>query len=617
MYSEIENLNGNEYRIMPKNFASVTVAAPDLDNTYVMRIAKEGYQAEGFARFPDEPVKYYGDGIDLLQRSKVDSKQALIGKNGGSYLAQYIIREDDGVFLAMAWTTGVMTAYKEKDDPENTAYRVEFNLDYEDSESGGEFSTRIPANDTLLLPSVYILPYDGNTDDGANIFKAWFRDCKMIPYIRDNEELPYVQTDGDLGGPEKATDIGIESVKWEYGWWSGVRFSNPENGLILEGSWTALGEGKASPAKTPESLAEYGQKLNEYGLNFATYLLLHDTIGYDGNPTDEYSVFNSKTHPEWFTNQSTGSGGNFADLGNVECVEYLKKNIESFLKNCNVDQWRTDFHPIATTSGNENRHDAYGTDVAYWCTLGFVDIVQHLYDNVEGFKYESCSGGGQNKDLYLAQYASFFNCDDAANYLSVRASFYDSSYVIHPSQLQAPCNPDAANPNIEAYFCPVVPEPEVADGDEYDFCESMIHMGCRSTILGSPHWGSWTGKVYDEYTEYAEIYKEKVRPLVKEGELYHILPRPDGKNWDGIMYADPDSTNEIKGVVFLFKPSAEVEDVHNVVLDGLDEDTVYQLTFEDRPEQNRTATGAELMTSGIDVEIKYIGSEMIWLTEAE
>ncbi|MBQ2915952.1 MAG: GH36 C-terminal domain-containing protein [Clostridia bacterium] len=54
-----------------------------------------------------------------------------------------------------------------------------------------------------------------------------------------------------------------------------------------------------------------------------------------------------------------------------------------------------------------------------------------------------------------------------------------------------------------------------------------------------------------------------------------------------------------------------------MVFDGLDENTVYQLTFEDRPEQNFTATGADLMTKGIDVEIKYVGSEIIWITKAE
>ncbi|MBQ1223191.1 MAG: GH36 C-terminal domain-containing protein, partial [Oscillospiraceae bacterium] len=83
------------------------------------------------------------------------------------------------------------------------------------------------------------------------------------------------------------------------------------------------------------------------------------------------------------------------------------------------------------------------------------------------------------------------------------------------------------------------------------------------------------------------------------------------------MYADSDSANEIKGAVFLFKPSEVPGDFYRVTLRGLDENTVYQLVFEDRPEQNFSASGKTLMTDGFDVEIKLVGSEIIWITEAE
>ena len=47
-------------------------------------------------------------------------------------------------------------------------------------------------------------------------------------------------------------------------------------------------------------------------------------------------------------------------------------------------------------------------------------------------------------------------------------------------------------------------------------------------------------------------------------------------------------------------------------------DVSYQLTFEDRPEQNRVMTGAELMETGLSVTIRDdVGSEMIWLTDAK
>ena len=86
-------------------------------------------------------------------------------------------------------------------------------------------------------------------------------------------------------------------------------------------------------------------------------------------------------------------------------------------------------------------------------------------------------------------------------------------------------------------------------------------------------------------------------------------------NWDGVMYADPDSANEIKGAVFLFKPSEQAEDIKVVKFDGLDPAKTYKLTFEDRPEQNTTASGKELMEKGIAVSIKSVGSEIIWITE--
>ena len=91
----------------------------------------------------------------------------------------------------------------------------------------------------------------------------------------------------------------------------------------------------------------------------------------------------------------------------------------------------------------------------------------------------------------------------------------------------------------------------------------------------------------------------------------------DGVNFDGVMYADPDAAGETKGVVFLFKPSPDAGESCRVTLRGLIPDVSYDLSFEDRPEQNVTLTGEELMQSGIDVAIDGIGSELIFITETK
>ena len=142
-------------------------------------------------------------------------------------------------------------------------------------------------------------------------------------------------------------------------------------------------------------------------------------------------------------------------------------------------------------------------------------------------------------------------------------------------------------------------------------------------MTGAFHTGKWGGTFSDEELSYwahniKGIYNKKLKPLIREGDLYHILPRPDGENWDGLEYVDADTDREIKGVVMLWKPTNKEGETKTVKLRGLMADVSYQLTFEDRPEQNRVMTGAELMETGLTVTISGdVGSEMIWLTEAE
>ncbi len=47
--------------------------------------------------------------------------------------------------------------------------------------------------------------------------------------------------------------------------------------------------------------------------------------------------------------------------------------------------------------------------------------------------------------------AVVINCDDSADFLSIKMSFYDSSYCIHPAQLQLPVNAGSYMEGNERY----------------------------------------------------------------------------------------------------------------------------------------------------------------------
>ena len=108
-------------------------------------------------------------------------------------------------------------------------------------------------------------------------------------------------------------------------------------------------------------------------------------------------------------------------------------------------------------------------------------------------------------------------------------------------------------------------------------------------------------------------YETKIRPLVRTANLYHIFPRPDGYVWDGIEYFDPAT---IDGVVYIFKPNS-TENTHDIVLQGLNANQNYSLTFEDGSNPNVNLPGSLLMTAGINVtlsgtdvsELMFIGPQ--------
>ena len=145
----------------------------------------------------------------------------------------------------------------------------------------------------------------------------------------------------------------------------------------------------------------------------------------------------------------------------------------------------------------------------------------------------------------------------------------------------------------------------------------------RSMSMGAPEWfidapngrnggGPWTAEEKAAVKAAVATYKAKIRPLVRNADLYHILPRPDGKNWDGIQYYDPAAK---KGVVYLFKPAAGT-DTKTIKLRGLEPKTIYRVSFEDGTNRPCKKTGEELL-QGLAVTLKGAPvSELVFLEEA-
>jgi hypothetical protein len=129
-------------------------------------------------------------------------------------------------------------------------------------------------------------------------------------------------------------------------------------------------------------------------------------------------------------------------------------------------------------------------------------------------------------------------------------------------------------------------------------------MGAPEWFLDAPNGGNgsepWTQQEKDAVRECVKTYKTKLRPLVRNADLYHVLPRPDGVNQDAIEYYDPACG---KGVLCLFQPSTEAA-AKPVRFRGLDGDRQYRLTFEDGTHPTTVKSGEELMKEGLQVVLQ-------------
>jgi len=105
-----------------------------------------------------------------------------------------------------------------------------------------------------------------------------------------------------------------------------------------------------------------------------------------------------------------------------------------------------------------------------------------------------------------------------------------------------------------------------------------------------------------------QLYKNELRPLIREANLYHISKRPDGVHWDGMEYFDILTR---RGVVYAFHGSMENEAEHKFVLLGLNPRSRYQLQFHDHSAPTQIFEGTELMRGGITVHLPIPNSSEI------
>ncbi len=466
-----------------------------------------------------------------------------------------------GLYIGYEWSFGVFKN-QTKTDPLVINYK---------SYLWDTTSVTIVKGKTFKIPAVFFGTYTGNIDDGTNKMKRWFWNYKITPSLKNNPQEPLIE----YCIPGNESQLTEYYKKYPVAEWGAELGKIDIDWLDGSGSDWTKGNFKRYAFWKPDSL------------KWPNGMTAGDIVHRNNQKLSLYMNFTFERN----------------DIGTEEGKEKEKNALLTRYDNWHYDYWRSDM--VLEARFNYLSHES------------LLEILDYLIANRPNFRYEHCGNGGLLKDFTTLQRISVFTNEDSGGPEYHRESFYSCSFMINPVQIKTDIGmnlgPHGEVPNNAGY----TPNGGVIN-DSPEWVNYILRTGFMGANMAT-NWCFYTPNQIEGVKKHWPLYKTRQRPILRglkpgdsAADVYHILPIPNGIDWDGIEYFN---TSLNKGSVLLFKPSESTPNSKVIKLRGLDRLETYNITFEERNELNRKMTGAELMDKGIEVNgmIGNYASEIIWI----
>ncbi len=470
----------------------------------------------------------------------------------------------------------------------------------------GQFRTRLVPEGTFTTPTVFVGGFSGGPDALGNVLRPWVRQvlnnpvtwsAPAYPPLVNNSWGSGMQIDEALAHRmlKDSSELGLEMFAIDAGWFRGV------------GDWYP------NPAKFPHGFGPIVEEAHQRGLKFGIWVDWAQA-GVDDGP-EALNAHDPKVKdwliadvPEGWTNQDFV--GRTTDIGFPPAKEHARQQVERLITSYHLDMLehdgylvarncaRTD-HPHAAAnppqmsmiegSGIALPDASNATDVSYHSVQAYYDIYSQMRREHPGLIFEICNDGGRMVDFGSASHGDYFSITDTYDPLSNRRAFYDASYLLPPAMLED---------YVEKW-----PTPNI---DNFRY---MLRSGMMGMLTVMQDTNAWTPEEHAAAKAEFALYKDKLRPLIRDADLYHISARPDGVHWDGIEYFNPKLGS---GVVYTFRGSTTTEDRQTFPVQGVLPGQQYRLHFVDGSATDRSLTGAELLKNGLTVALPSpLSSELV------
>ena len=473
--------------------------------------------------------------------------------------------------------------------------------------SPGPYLTRVPPGGSFTAPIVFVGAFSGGSDAAGNILRSWVREVLLNPADRADSAYPLLVNNSWGSGMEideekarrmiqDSAQLGLEMFHLDAGWFRGV------------GDWYP------HPQKFPHGMAALADEAHRLGLKFGLW------VDWTQAGTDTASGALNVHDPairDWLTRDVSAEWkpeefkGVTIDIGFAPARSWCARELDRLVNDDHLDMLEhdgylvakgcvRDDHPHVSCEGAPIGGEPWlmgscSTDVSYHAAQAYYELYEGLRRQHHNLLLEACNDGGRMVDFGTAARVDYFSITDSYDPLSNRRAFYDASHVLPASMLEC---------YVERY-----PTPHRAN------FVYMLRSGMMGWCTIMQDTNAWSAEQHAAARQAFQLYKARLRPLIREADLYHISARPDGVHWDGVEYFSP---RVRQGVVYAFRGSTPEESRHTYKLRGLRAKGEYDLHFEDHPSADRRMSGRVLMDSGVAVSLALPeSSELVFLKEAE
>jgi len=403
--------------------------------------------------------------------------------------------------------------------------------------------------ETLELPAIHLVFYEGELDEGGNAFRAYVRET-ISPDLGDAKNLPPVSYDHWFGIDnqideaflmklaDRSRQIGVEYFVVDAGWFP-VGFPD---GV---GNWHEVDR-----TKFPNGLEPLASYVRSLGLKFGLWFEMERAH------VDSHIY---RTHPELFMTVPSDEGEGIEpyvhlDLSKVEAQQWVIDTLGGWIERLDLKWSRWDYNIGPKPYW---RHADPTGKKMFKYMAGLYRVLDVLREKYPDWLIEGCASGGRRFDLGILRRAHTYWFSDQTLYPDICRYMQGGAGRFFPGHL----------------LNSAVTVPAIGAGDA-GFTDTDVFSRMLGALSFNGDISSWSEEWTTNVRKLVEFYKQR-RWLLQE-KFYALTPPPtQPKQPDIVQFVSRDGS---KSIIYGFVTNGKSE--HRVYPKGLIPNQIYELRDE-------------------------------------